>query len=69
MLAWRGRFGGVIVLAILAFIEIAVLITNEWRCSLTNVAANYIGDRSDNFDIYLPLWLARHKWTARADPE
>jgi hypothetical protein len=24
------------------------------------VAARYTPDRQDNFDIYLPLWLARH---------
>jgi hypothetical protein len=24
------------------------------------VAARYTDDRRDNFDIYLPLWLARH---------
>jgi hypothetical protein len=58
ILAWRGRFGRVIVLAILVFIEIVVLITNEWRCPLTNVAAHYTDDRSDKFDIFLPLWLA-----------
>jgi hypothetical protein len=30
------------------------------RCPLTDVAARYIEDRRDNFDIYLPIWLARH---------
>jgi hypothetical protein len=60
VLAWRGKFGSVVVLTILVFIEIAVLIANEWRCPLTNVAARYTDDRSDNFDIYLPLWLARN---------
>jgi hypothetical protein len=57
--ALRGWFGGVMVLTILVFIETAVLITHNWRCPLTNVAANYTDDRSDNFDIYLPNWLAR----------
>jgi hypothetical protein len=60
VLAWRGKFGSVVVLTILVIIEIAVLIVNEWRCPLTNVAARYTDDRSDNFDIYLPLWLARN---------
>jgi hypothetical protein len=59
ILAWRGLFNGVIVLATLVFIEIAVLITHDWCCPLTNVAAHYTDDRSDNFDIYLPNWLAR----------
>jgi hypothetical protein len=40
--------------------RLSVLITNGWRCPLTNVAARYTDDRSDNFDIYLPLWLARN---------
>jgi hypothetical protein len=30
------------------------------RCPLTGVAARYTDDRRDNFDIYLPLWLARY---------
>ena len=33
---------------------------NRWRCPLTAVAARYTEDRRDNFDIYLPQWLARH---------
>jgi hypothetical protein len=30
------------------------------RCPLTDVAARYTDERADNFDIYLPLWLARY---------
>lgn len=41
-------------------IEVAIILINRWRCPLTNVAARYTDDRRDNFDIYLPLWLARH---------
>ena len=37
-----------------------VLIANGGRCPLTAVAARYTVDRRDNFDIYLPEWLARH---------
>jgi hypothetical protein len=29
-------------------------------CPLTAVAARYTAERQDNFDIYLPLWLARY---------
>jgi hypothetical protein len=29
------------------------------RCPLTDVAARYTTARQDNFDIFLPLWLAR----------
>ena len=44
----------------IVFIEVLVLIANKWRCPLTGVAARYTDDRRDNFDIYLPEWLARH---------
>ena len=40
--------------------EVAVLVLNRWRCPLTSVAARYTDDRRDNFDIYLPEWLAKH---------
>jgi len=29
-------------------------------CPLTPIAAGYTDDRRDNFDIYLPEWLARY---------
>jgi len=41
-------------------LESLVLLVNAWRCPLTGVAARYTEDRRDNFDIYLPLWLARY---------
>jgi hypothetical protein len=61
--AWRGHFARVFVLTAIVFIEIGILIANGWRCPLTPVAARYTDDRCDNFDIYLPLWLARHNKT------
>ena len=45
------------------FIECLVLMFNGMRCPLTGVAAQYTEDRRDNFDIYLPEWLARHNKT------
>lgn len=42
------------------FLEVAVLLANRMRCPLTDVAARHTSERQDNFDIYLPLWLARH---------
>ena len=42
------------------FLEVVVLVANRMRCPLTDVAARYTSERQDNFDIYLPLWLARH---------
>lgn len=44
----------------LVLIECLILIANRMRCPLTCVAARYTDDRSPNFDIYLPLWLARY---------
>jgi len=46
-------------LAAVVGIEVAVLLLNGFKCPLTGVAARYTPDRQDNFDIYLPLWLAR----------
>ncbi len=46
--------------AAIVFAEVAVLAVNRWRCPLTGVAARFTDDRADNFDIYLPVWLARH---------
>lgn len=45
------------------WMECAVLALNRGRCPLTDVAARYTEERTDNFDIYLPLWLARHNKT------
>jgi hypothetical protein len=41
-------------------IECLVLAVNRGRCPLTDLAARHTQERADNFDIYLPLWLARH---------
>jgi hypothetical protein len=44
----------------LIIIETGVLLVNRWRCPLTPVAMKYTSDRRENFDIYLPEWLAKH---------
>ena len=55
------RFNPLLWLSIgLVMIESAVLIINKWMCPLTPMAMKYTSDRSDNFDIYLPEWIARH---------
>ncbi len=41
-------------------IEVLVLVANRMKCPLTDVAGRYTEDRRDNFDIYLPLWIARY---------
>ena len=47
----------------LVVLECAVLAANRGRCPLTDVAGRYTPERADNFDIYLPLWLAKHNKT------
>jgi len=58
--AHTGRFGLAALLIGLVLFEVLVLAVNQWRCPLTGIAARHTSDRRDNFDIFLPLWLARH---------
>ena len=37
-----------------------VLLLFKWACPLTVMARKYSDSDKDNFDIYLPNWLARH---------
>jgi len=58
--AWRNRFGWALVAAVVVAGEVAVLAFNGMKCPLTPIAARYTDDRRDNFDIYLPLFVARY---------
>jgi hypothetical protein len=58
--AWTGAWRLTGFLIALVSVECVVLALNRMRCPLTDVAARYTDDRADNFDIYLPLWLARY---------
>jgi hypothetical protein len=58
--AWYRRFDLFAVFTVIVLIEVVVLVFNRLRCPLTDVAARYTEDRQDNFDIYLPLWVARY---------
>jgi len=60
VLDWLGRLRYAAALAVVAFVEVLVIALNDGRCPLTGVAARYTTDRRDNFDIYLPEWLARN---------
>jgi hypothetical protein len=44
----------------LLIMETVVLFINRWTCPLTPMAKRYTADRQDNFDIYLPLFLAKY---------
>jgi hypothetical protein len=59
----RRQFFWAAVLTGLVLIECAVLAVNRCRCPLTSLARSYTEERTDNFDIYLPLWLARRNKT------
>lgn len=58
-----GHLGNFLVAGILfclVLLECLVLAFNRMRCPLTVVAARYTYSRQDNFDIYLPLRIARY---------
>ncbi len=58
--AWVGHYLYAALLSSVVLVEVVVLLLNDWRCPLTAVAGRYTADRRDNFDIYLPEWLARN---------
>ena len=47
-------------LAMVVLLEGALLACNHFRCPLTDLAGHYTTDRGANFDIFLPVWLARN---------
>lgn len=49
-----------LLLAGVVMLEVLVLAANGMRCPMTGVAARHTAERQDNFDIYLPLWIARY---------
>ncbi|MFZ5735842.1 MAG: hypothetical protein ACOY6K_03015 [Pseudomonadota bacterium] len=55
-----GQLVAALWLSVFVWGEVVVLLLNRMRCPLTTLAARYTDDRADNFDIYLPRWLARH---------
>jgi hypothetical protein len=60
VLVWLELWRPAVILILFVLVECFVLLANHMRCPLTAVAARYTEDRRDNFDIYLPLWLARY---------
>jgi hypothetical protein len=60
VLTWASELRYAVLCAMAVAVEVLVLAFNRWRCPLTDVAARHTSDRRDNFDIYLPEWLARH---------
>lgn len=54
-----GYFDYALILIGVVMVEVFILAINQMRCPLTGIAGRYTNDRRENFDIYLPLWLAR----------
>ncbi len=60
VLGFIRRYEAALALIGIVLAEVIILVVNGLRCPLTAVAARYTDDRRDNFDIYLPLWIARN---------
>ena len=58
--SWLGKHALAAWLIGIVLIEVAILVANRWHCPLTSLAGRFTKERHDNFDIYLPSWLARH---------
>jgi hypothetical protein len=61
--AFLCRYDWAILLTALILFECAILAVNRGRCPLTDLATRFTSDRSAEFDIYLPHWLAQHNKT------
>ena len=57
--AW-GSHAAAAWLAVIVLGEVLILVANGWQYPRTTLASRFTEERHDNFDIYLPLWLARH---------
>lgn len=58
--ALMGRFDFVLGCTAVIALEGLTLAINKGACPLTGIAARYTPNREPNFDIYLPMWLARN---------
>ncbi|MGP0020659.1 MAG: hypothetical protein ACLPHP_18970 [Candidatus Sulfotelmatobacter sp.] len=53
------KFRWAAILTGLVLVECGVLALNHGRCPMSDLAQRFTADQADNFDIYLPNWLAR----------
>lgn len=60
IVTWLGRLRLALWLSGLCWSEVLVLLANRMRCPLTGIAARYTSDCAENFDILLPIALARY---------
>jgi hypothetical protein len=57
---YQGALAAALWLSLLVWMETAILLVFGWRCPLTGIARRYTDADEDNFDIFLPAWLARN---------
>ncbi len=58
--AFERQFRWAEILAAPVLLECGLLAANRCRCPLTDWAELYTEKREPDFDIYLPIWLARN---------
>jgi uncharacterized membrane protein len=58
--AYAREFRVAALLIAAVMVEVLIIAFNRGSCPLTPMAARYTADRADNFDIFLPIWLARY---------
>jgi len=57
----KNQIGAVVWLAIGCIVmEWIVLLIFKWQCPFTILARNYSDSKKENFDIYIPNWLAKY---------
>jgi hypothetical protein len=54
------RFRWAAIITVIVLLECGVLAVNGGRCPLTDLAHRFTDSHADNFDIYLPNWLAQY---------
>jgi hypothetical protein len=54
------RFRWAAILTGLVLLECGVLAVNGGRCPLSDLAQRFTDSHANNFDIYLPNWLAQY---------
>lgn len=58
---WSGHIPTLVYVAMgLVGLEVVSLLLNNWVCPMTPLARQYSTSEKENFDIYLPEWLAKY---------
>ncbi len=60
LFAHAGNFRWAFAMVGVVAVEVVILALNRMSCPLTPIAARYTRERTPNFDIYLPAWLAKY---------